>query len=97
MDNQQAVPSFSSNVARAQEIYDGLDKDFINKNKDKYLSVEPESGLYFIGDSREEAVEKANKKLPNIVVFTRRIGSFEKVAMHSSLQYSSPNNYARLF
>ena len=91
------VPNFPSDVTKAQKIYQSLGNDFIVKNEGRFISVEPESGDYFIGDSREEAVNQANEKLGNILVFTRRIGSLEKIAVHSALQFSSPNNYARLF
>ena len=97
MSNQQSTPSFSHDIAKSQEIYKTLGDDFVKENNGKYISIDPTSGEHFVGETREEAVEKANEKFKDKIVFTRRIGNLEKISAHSSSRYCSPNNYARLF
>lgn len=88
--------NFTDNLAKAQKIYESLGEDFIKENNGKFIAVNPNTSEYFVGETREEAVKKANQKNKNIVVFTRRIGTIEKVALHSPLGLRC-NTYASSF
>jgi len=85
--------SIEESIKKAQIIYGGLGNDFEKQNNGKYIAIEIGSSEYFIGETREEAVSKANKKYPGKIVFTRRIGAIEKVASHSPLEFNK-NYYA---
>ena len=96
MDSNLSKPSnMDERIQRSQQVYDSLGEEFIKKNNGKYIAVETDTGKHFIGDTREEAVKKANQEYPNSVVFVRRIGSIEKVAGYSPLSFNDPY-YARI-
>ncbi|MCL4359841.1 hypothetical protein M1555_01105 [Patescibacteria group bacterium] len=86
----------ANDIAKAQKVYESLGEEFVKANNGKFISVEPTSGEHFVGNTREEAVKLANAKYKGKVVFTRRIGTLEKVALHSSLTLGG-NVYASLF
>ena len=65
---------------KAEEIYNSLPEKLKTDNNGKYISIENESGDYFVGETKDEAVDKASRKYPNKVVFVRRIGNIEKIS-----------------
>lgn len=88
--------NLQDDIAKAQKIYEDLGEDFIKQNAGKFIAVNPISGEYFIGETREEAVKLANQKSKNALVYTRRIANLEKIAAHSPLGLGK-NNYAGSF
>lgn len=71
-------------VKRAEEVYQNL-KDKIEPTMDgKFIAVEVESGDYFIGETREEAVTKSQEKYPTRIPLVRKIGELEKTSRHLS-------------
>jgi len=63
-------------IARAKEIYAGqLRADLESRFRDRFVSIEPESGEYFLGDTFDEAVKCARTKYPTRLSHTIKIGS----------------------
>lgn len=71
-------------ISRASQIYDDHKLELEQTHKSKYVAIEADSGQYFIGETRDEAVAVAKKVFPNALMFTRRIGSIEKASRHNS-------------
>jgi len=70
---------------KGEEIYkEKLQKILEPAEKGKYVAIEVESGQYFVGETKEEAIDKAQKVFPNKVFFVRRIGELEKVSFRYS-------------
>lgn len=88
-NNSKTSSNLINDIWKARRIYDKLGEEFIKNNNGKFIAVEPNSGEYFVGETREEAVKLSNEKYKNKVVFIRRIGSLEKVALHSPLELNS--------
>ena len=62
-------------IARAKQLYaDQLKEQLELEHLGRYVSIEPESGDYFLGDSFDEAVRASRKKHPARVSHTIRIG-----------------------
>lgn len=87
--------NIEESIKKAQAIYENLGVTFEKENNGKFIAIDIDSGEYFVGETREEAVNNANKKLPGKLVFTRRIGTIEKVASNSPLSFNR-NLYACL-
>ncbi|GEM_PF-1585104 len=81
-------------IRKGNEIYETLKEGFERDNSGKYIVIEVDSGKYFIGETRDEAVVTAKKSFPNIIMFVRRIGHIEKASRHL---LNNSYNYARLF
>lgn len=96
MNDISSTANIEETIKKAQKVYADLGESFIKQNNGKFIAVEVNSGAYFIGETKEEAVKNANKKYPGKVVFIRRIGMIEKVAAHSPLEFNK-NYYARIF
>lgn len=94
--NISSAINIQSILAKAEQKYETLRSKLEPSQNGKYIAIEGDSGNYFIGETREEAVNKAKQKYPKSVVFVRRIGSLEKVARHSP-PYISHTSYARIF
>lgn len=94
--NIPSTINIQSILTKAQQKYDVLRSALEPRQNGKYIAIEGDSGNYFIGETREEAVNKAKQKYPKAVVFVRRIGSLEKVARNSP-SYISNTSYARIF
>lgn len=67
------------------------------KENGKYVAIEAESKQYFIGGTKEEALDAAQKLFPDKIFFVRRIGELEKVSSKYSLDFTSTSYYDRLF
>ena len=62
-------------IDRAKRIYaDRLQADLERDHFNRFVSVEPESGEFFLGDTLDEAVQSAVKSFPARRTFTIRIG-----------------------
>lgn len=74
-------PEGQSIIERAKRIYsDRLQSDLERDHLNRFVSVEPESGDFFLGDTLDEAVQSAVKKYPSRRSFTIRIG--HRAALH---------------
>lgn len=90
------TPNTQEVIKKGQEIYESKKTELeLPANIGKYVVVEVNSGDYFIGNTREEAVAAARVKYPNDILFARRIGVIDKVARHSP-RYAANNKYACL-
>jgi hypothetical protein len=59
-------PEGKSIIDRAKRIYaDRLQLDLERDHFSRFVSIEPESGEFFLGDSLDEAVQLAVKKYPS--------------------------------
>lgn len=74
--------NISALIKTAEETYTKLKEEIEPSQNGKYIAIEPESGEYFIGDTREEAVAKVKEKYPTRIPLTRRIGELEKASRH---------------
>ncbi len=55
----------TSVISRAKQLYaDQLQKDLESQQIDRFVSIEPDSGEYFLGNTFDEAVESARMKYP---------------------------------
>ena len=50
-------------IERSKQIYEQYRDSLEIEHRDQYVTIEPESGEYFLGDSFCKAVEAARKKL----------------------------------
>ena len=95
-NNVTSSINIQSILTKAQQQYETLRSELEPRQNGKYIAIEGDSGSYFIGETREEAVNKAKQKYPHIVVFVRRIGALEKVSRHSPQSFLTAK-YARIF
>lgn len=92
-------PNLQNLSIKAEEIYTKIQSELENLDG-KYVAIELNSGNYFIGDTREDAVNKARKKVSSDkILFVRRIGSIEKISSHicSPSLINHESSYACLF
>lgn len=62
-------------IQRAQAIYDSsLRQELDPSYSGKYVSIEPDSGDYFLGESIFHAIDAALTKYPKRLIHTIRIG-----------------------
>jgi hypothetical protein len=68
-------------IDRAKHIYaTQLQPELESQHRDRFVSIEPESGEYFLGDTFDEAVQSAWTKYPSRLSHTLRIG--HRAAFH---------------
>ena len=68
-------------IDRAKQIYsDRLQHDLEMEHLDRYVSIEPESGDYFVADTFDLAVQSAREKYPTRLSHTIKIG--HRAAFH---------------
>jgi hypothetical protein len=61
-------------ACEARKIYDASLRHLLeSEHFGKYVSIEPSSGQYFLGDSFDDAVHAAADALPGRLTFTLRI------------------------
>lgn len=97
MKNVNLPPNIQELSKKGEEIYNFLADKLKIDNDGKYIAIVTESKDYFIGETKDEAVSKAEKKYPEKLVFVRRIGNIEKVSSFSSSQFFGDYNYACIF
>ena len=74
-------PEGKSIIDRAKRIYtDRLQSELERDHFNRFVSIEPESGEFFLGDTLDEAVQSAVRKYPSRRSFTIRIG--HRAALH---------------
>ena len=100
MNEEQNMPQLvPEEIAKTgEEFYQKELKNKLEpKENGKYVAIEVESKQYFIGGTKEEALDSAQKVFPNKVFFVRRIGELEKVSSKYSFDFISTSYYDRLF
>lgn len=95
MPTTNVPPNTQEVLKKGHEIYENKKAELEPENNGKYITIEVDSGDYFIGNTREEAVSAARIKYPKVILYVRRIGVLEKVARHSP-SYPSGNSYDRV-
>lgn len=81
-DKTMVSPEGRSIIDRAKRIYaDRLQSDVERDQLNRFVSIEPESGEFFPGDTLDEAVQSAVRKYPTRRSFTIRIG--HRAALHT--------------
>jgi hypothetical protein len=62
-------------ILRAKQIYaERLQSDLETSHMNRFVSIEPESGEHFLGDTFDEAVRLARQKFPTRLSHTIRVG-----------------------
>ena len=71
-------------IERGKVIYAGLDSQhhFEQNQQGKYIAIDVNTGEYFVGETRDEAVQLGKAKFPEIVFYVRRIGGMDRVSRH---------------
>lgn len=64
-------------IAKAAEAYDRLKGDLEPGHKGEIVAIHPESGEYFLGQTLNQANEKAYAEYPDMWLYFVRIGSPE--------------------
>ena len=70
-------------TARAKAIYEQQKVSLENENLGRFVSIEPDSGDFFVADSFDDAVAMAIEHHPNKISHTIRIG--HEAAFHIGL------------
>ena len=73
-------PQGKSIIDRAKRLYADRLQLELERDHNRFVSIEPESGEFFLGDTLDEAVQSAVKKYPSRRSFTIRIG--HRAALH---------------
>ena len=100
MNEEKTLPQINPEeiAKRGGEIYEKeFRKELEPKEIGKYIAIEVESKKYFIGETKEEALDEAQKIFPDKIFFVRRIGELEKVSSKYSFDFTSLSYYDRLF
>lgn len=61
-------------IERAKQIYEECKGELEARHPDQFVSIEPESGEYFVADSFDDAVKSARAKYPARMTHTIHIG-----------------------
>ena len=77
-DNQETV------AAAARPIFDQIKESLMPEHQNQFVSIEPESRDFFIGETISDAIAKARQKYPNRLVHTYRLG--HTAAVHFGAQ-----------
>jgi len=68
-------------VQRSKALYESRHRaEYEKLYMNKYLSIEPESGQLFLGDSMDDAINAAMEAFPDRLTFTLQIGN--SAALH---------------
>jgi hypothetical protein len=59
---------------KAHQVYDKIKDELIQEYKGKIVAIEPESGDYFIGDTKMEAGMQAKIKYPDKLFYFFKVG-----------------------
>jgi len=63
-------------IQKREKFYEEKLKDKLEKRHfGKFVAIEVDSGEFFIGETLEEALEKAKKKFPDKIFHSIKIGS----------------------
>ncbi len=83
MNEEKISPQLTpeETVKRGEEIYEKELKEKLEpKEEGKFVAIEIESKKYYVGNTKEEALDLAKKDFPTKVFFVRRIGELERVS-----------------
>ena len=94
--NQKDPLNVKELVNKARAVYGAITPPLEPANNGKYIVIEASSGKYFIGDTKDEAMELARKEFPHILLFVRKIGELEKASRHFSSASLSSSKYYHL-
>lgn len=100
MTEEKILPQLNpEEIARlGEELYQKELKSKLEpKENGKYVAIEVESKEYFVKETKEEALDEAQKVFPDKIFFVRRIGELEKVSSKYSFDFTSLSYYDRLF
>lgn len=78
------TPNIQELVKKAKDIYVPLKEELEATHNGEYIVIEVNSGKYFVGATKDEAMANARKEFPGILLFVRRIGELEKNLYHRS-------------
>jgi hypothetical protein len=78
MKNQESV------AVAARAIFNQLKESLLPEHEHHFVSIEPESREFFIGETISDAIAKARQKYPNRLVHTFRLG--HAAAVHFGMQ-----------
>lgn len=68
-------------VRCAKQFYESeLRATLESKHRDEFVSIEPVSRTYYLGNTFSEAVQKAKRACPGLLSFTLRVG--HRAALH---------------
>jgi len=91
-----AIPNIREMSVKANLIYEQLYPEISNLSG-QYIAIDIDSGKYFLGETREQAMALARRTLPNKIMFVRRVGELEKVACHNTAyMFPGANQHACL-
>ncbi|HUD05674.1 MAG TPA: hypothetical protein VMR18_01990 [Candidatus Saccharimonadales bacterium] len=82
-------PNIQELSTKSRARYQEIESQILPDNEGKFVAIEPETGEYEIGDTRETAVDKIRSKHGNKLVFVRKIGTVEKFQQHLSPLFNS--------
>lgn len=80
-----------------QKIYEEIKVQLEPDKNGKYVAIEIKSKEYFIAESKEVALDEAQKDFPNSVFFVRKIGELEKISSRYHLRFLPEQHYDKLF
>jgi hypothetical protein len=73
-------------IDRAKSFYDEQLRNSLEKSSfGKFITIEPASGRYFMGDTFDESVDAALNAMPDQLTFTLQVG--QKTAIHLGGQF----------
>ncbi len=92
MDNTTLIPQEVEK--KGQEIYEQKLKDKLEKESlGEYVAIDVETEEYFLGESLEDALNKAREKYPNKIFHSIKIGSTGVFTASGLLDRSSDNGW----
>lgn len=76
-------------AGKGEEFYQKELKDKLEPEKNgKFVAIEVESKKYFVGETKETALDQAQEVFPDKIFFVRRIGELERVSSEYSFDFS---------
>lgn len=102
MNNSEQISNFPQNIDQrielGKKIYAELEasNDLEKKHQGEYIAIDLDSKKFFIGNTRDEAVESGKLILPNVIFFVKRIGGIDTVARRCPFQTAQKLMHARL-
>lgn len=79
---KQLNMSWAEFDARAQRRIAALEPELLPEHQGEIITVEPESGDYFLAAKAIEAISQAKAKYPDKVFFTARVGGGGVIRWH---------------
>ncbi|MFQ5794299.1 MAG: hypothetical protein ACE5JP_04525 [Candidatus Bipolaricaulia bacterium] len=70
----QELPDIHEISKKGQRILEAIPKELAEEHFGQFITIEVDSGDYFMGDTAIEATQKARAKHPDKIFFLGRIG-----------------------